>query len=87
MDCDNKLLTQWVSDAETPTLFKVLPKEKGMLDQGSALVCWTVEKDSDPSADTWKDASIQASWIAYDTLDGSNTGLCYITGHEQTLIH
>jgi CRISPR-associated protein Csd1 len=86
VDSDNILLTQWNSDdGEAPVLFKVLPKEKGMLDQGSALVCWTVEKPSDPSADTWKDGSIQASWIAYDTLDGSNTGLCYITGQEQTL--
>ncbi|MDO9161619.1 MAG: type I-C CRISPR-associated protein Cas8c/Csd1 [Methylococcaceae bacterium] len=86
VDSDNILLTQWNSDnGETPPLFKVLPKEKGMLDQGSALVCWTVEKPSDPSADTWKDGSIQASWIAYDTLDGSNKGLCYITGQEQTL--
>jgi CRISPR-associated protein Csd1 len=83
---DNSLLSQWNSDAgETPTLFKVLPKEKGMLDQGSALVCWTVEKDADPNADTWKDASIQASWIAYDTSDGSNKGLCFITGNDQTL--
>jgi len=83
---DDKLLSQWNSDAgETPPLFKVLPKEKGLLDQGSALVCWTVEKASDPNADTWKDASIQASWIAYDTSDGSNTGLCFITGNEQTL--
>lgn len=85
VDSDNKLLTQWLSDAETPTLFKVLPKEKGFLDQGSALVCWTVEIESDPSADTWKDSSIQTSWIAYDTLDGSNTGLCFITGLEKTL--
>lgn len=86
VDGDNKLLTQWVSDAEeTAMLFKVLPKEKGLLDQGSALVCWTVEMDADPNADTWKDTSIQVSWIAYDTLDGGNTGLCYITGHDQTL--
>ncbi|WP_218142459.1 type I-C CRISPR-associated protein Cas8c/Csd1 [Nitrosomonas ureae] len=86
VDSDNILLTQWNSDdGEAPVLFKVLPKEKGMLDQGSALVCWTVEKPSDPSADTWKDGTIQASWIAYDTLDSSSTGLCYITGQEQTL--
>ncbi|WP_219999311.1 type I-C CRISPR-associated protein Cas8c/Csd1 [Nitrosomonas ureae] len=66
VDSDNILLTQWNSDdGEAPVLFKVLPKEKGMLDQGSALVCWTVEKPSDPSADTWKDGTIQASWIAY----------------------
>jgi len=86
VDSENILLTQWNSDdGETPTLFKALPKEKGILDQGSALVCWTVEKASDPSADTWKDSSIQASWIAYDTSNISDAGLCYITGHNQTL--
>jgi len=83
---DNVLLTQWSSDdGEAPALFKVLPKEKGKLDQGSALICWTVESGSDANADTWKDASIQASWAAYDTLDGSNQGLCFITGNTQTL--
>lgn len=85
VDSDNMLLTQWVSDAETPILFKVLPKDKGMLDQGSALVCWTVEIESDPNANTWKDSSIQNSWIAYDTSDNSDTGLCFITGLDQTL--
>ena len=86
VDSNNILLTQWNSDdGEQPMLFKVLPKEKGTLDQGSALVCWTVEQDSDPNADTWKDTSIQASWIAYDTSNSSDTGLCYITGHNQTL--
>ena len=86
VNADNQLLTQWNSDdGEQPTLFKVLPKEKSVLDQGSALVCWTVQKDFDPNADTWKDTSIQASWISYDTSDGSDTGLCYITGQLQTL--
>lgn len=86
VDSENILLTQWNSDdGDTPVLFKVLPKEKGMLDQGSALVCWTVEKASDPSADTWKDSFIQANWIAYDTSNISDAGLCYITGHNQTL--
>ncbi len=85
VDSDNMLLTQWASDVETSVLFKVLPKEKGKLDQGSALVCWTVEMDSDPNADTWKDMSIQASWVAYNTSNSSDTGLCYITGHNQTL--
>jgi len=86
LDSNNILLTKWISDdGETPLLFKVLPKEKGVLDQGAALVCWTVEKASDPCSETWKDESIQASWIAYDTLNTSNTGLCFVTGYEQTL--
>lgn len=85
VDVNNKLLTEWNSDDEQPTLFKVLPKDKGKLDQGSALVCWTVEVANDPNADTWKDTSIQASWIAYDTSNSSDTGLCFITGENQTL--
>ncbi len=87
VDSANVLLTKWNSEAgEQAPLFKVLPKEEeGSLDQGSALVCWTVEKNSDPNADTWKDESIQASWIAYDISDSSDKGLCYITGQNQTL--
>lgn len=86
VDADNQLLTQWHSEeGEAPKIFKVLPKEKGVLDQGAALVCWTVQKEADPNADTWKDTSIQASWIAYDTSDSSGTGLCYITGNLQPL--
>ncbi len=85
VDIDHKLLIKWVSELEVPPLFKVLPKEKGMIDQGSALVCWTVEMPSDPMADTWKDASIQKSWVAYDTAESGNIGLCFVTGKPQTL--
>lgn len=86
VDADNKLLTTWEGqEGEQPTLFKVLPKEKGTLDQGSALVCWTVEKTGDPVTQTWKDVTIQASWIAYDTTNGGEKGLCYITGQQQPL--
>jgi CRISPR-associated protein Csd1 len=66
-------------------LFKALPKEKGILDQGSALVCWTVEKEGYCPSETWKDSTIQASWIAFDMENGGQNGLCYITGEEQPL--
>jgi CRISPR-associated protein Csd1 len=86
VNADNKLLTTWEGqEGEQPLLFKVLPKEKGTFDQGSALVCWTVEKTGDPVAQTWKDSTIQASWIAYDTTNGGEKGLCYITGQQQPL--
>ncbi len=86
VNADNILLTTWEGqEGEQPTLFKVLPKEKGTLDQGSALVCWTVEKTGDPVTQTWKDSTIQASWIAYDTTNGGEKGLCYITGQQQPL--
>jgi CRISPR-associated protein Csd1 len=86
---DGLLLTSWTSSTDdsnpTPTLFKVLPKEKGSLDQGSALVCWTVEIDSDPNADTWKDKTLQDSWIAFDNSEDSEAGLCFVTGKVQSL--
>ncbi len=85
VDTNNKLLTEWSSDDEQPALFKVLPKDKGKLDQGSALVCWTVQKNSDPNDATWKDKTIQDSWIAYDTSNSSDMGLCFITGENQSL--
>ncbi len=85
VDDSKTLLTQWAGEDDVPALFKVLPKEKGVLDQGSALVCWTVELADDPASDTWKDPSIQASWMAYDNQDSGESGLCFITGDIQAL--
>lgn len=87
VDSDNVLLTRWPesSDSEPPPLFKVLPKEKGELEQGNALVCWTVEIDGDPLADTWKDKTIQAAWIAYDSQQANTRGLCFVSGEEIAL--
>ena len=87
INADNVLLTQWNSDnGEAPALFKLLPKDKGVLDQGSALVCWSVHQENDPNEKTWEDRGIQQSWIAYTASAGNNAkGLCYITGEIQTL--
>jgi CRISPR-associated protein Csd1 len=80
-----ELLEQWLADTPAPVLFKVLPKDKGLLDQGSALVCWTVETANDPLSDTWKDPSIQASWVAFDAQKNSEQSLCYVSGEAQVL--
>ncbi len=86
VDVDNVLLTQWNSDnGEAPILFKLLPKDKGVLDQGSALVCWSVELTGDPAIDTWKDETIQQKWIDFDSSTNTEQGLCYITGKQQVL--
>jgi len=84
---DNKLLTRWdESQGDIPLLFKVLPKEKGELDQGSALVCWSVELGvGDKSADTWKDPEIYQSWIGFDAQQAQENGLCFVTGLKQNL--
>ncbi|OCW96240.1 type I-C CRISPR-associated protein Cas8c/Csd1 [Alishewanella sp. HH-ZS] len=79
------LLTKWQSSAEAPLLFKVLPKEAGSLDQGSALVCWTVEMPGIAQSKTWLDPAIQQSWINFDSLNGGEPGLCLVKG-EQTVL-
>ena len=84
VDDNNELLASWpyeVTDEKPiPTLFKSLPKEKGLLDQGSALVCWTVENDGDLPAETWLHAGLQQSWIDFDANNAGEKSLCYVTG-------
>ena len=80
---DGQLLTKWQGEGETPALLKILPKEKGLFDQGSALVCWSVEIPGDPQSKTWLDPSIKQSWIAFDSQNGDSTTLCYATGEDK----
>lgn len=86
VDSQNILLKTWSeADGDAPLLFKVLPKDQGMLDQGNALVCWTVEDNRIECPDTWKDISLQQKWINYDNANAGKTGLCYISGYIQPL--
>ncbi|NOX10027.1 MAG: type I-C CRISPR-associated protein Cas8c/Csd1 [Gammaproteobacteria bacterium] len=87
LDEHSSLLLSWPKDNENdaPKIFKVLPKEKGKLDQGNALVCWSVEIQNDPSGDTWKDNELQKAWVNYELANSDQTGLCYITGKEVPL--
>ncbi len=87
IDAQNCLLTSWSveSDSEPPKIFKVLPKEKGKLDQGNALVCWCVEIPNDRIANTWEDSELQSSWIRYEASTNTQSGLCYISGEHRPL--
>lgn len=87
VDDEGHLLTAWPKEStfEAPLIFKVLPKEGGKLDQGNALVCWSIKKPDDPARDTWKDASIQKSWVDYELSKSDKLGLCYITGKQAPL--
>jgi len=84
VDEAGQLLTSWpyevTEEQPLPLLFKVLPKEKGELDQGNALVCWSVEIEGDPITDTWKDTGLQQSWIEFDAMSSEQQVLCYING-------
>ena len=88
-DSNGQLLRKWPFDPTPertiPPIFRVLPKEGGKLDQGAALVCWTVEKEGDPNAETWLDSSLQDSWMQFDALADNKTGLCFVTGNEKPL--
>lgn len=82
---DGVLLTQWDSKEPAPDIFSVLPKEKGILDQGSALVCWTVNMPGVNQADTWENREIQQSWIDFDSRNGGRVGLCFVKGENAVL--
>lgn len=83
VDENNILLTAWDnSDQPAPLLLKVLPKEKGMFEQGSALVCWSVEIAGDQCPQTWKDSSLQQAWIDFDISNSGESALCYVTGKD-----
>lgn len=84
VDENNRLLTFWpfevTNENPLPLIFKTLPKEKGELDQGNAMVCWSVITPGDLFPDTWKDKSIQQSWIAFDAEGLGEDELCYVSG-------
>lgn len=83
---DNVLLTTWSNEEqEAPALFKVLPKEKGQLDQGNALVCWTVERPDYLDSDTWRDSKIQQSWIDFDAANAAHKDLCFVSGKREAV--
>lgn len=82
---NGELLTKWSGESDPPAIFRVLPKEKGNLDQGSALVCWTVEVPGKEQSKTWLDKEIQQSWINFDGLNGGSPGLCLIKGDQSVL--
>lgn len=86
---DGKLLTSWPREITEqdplPLLFKVLPKEEGQLDQGNALVCWSVHEAGAEAFNTWKNVEIQKSWIAYDAENAGKSALCFVTGEQLPL--
>src|SRR5690554_3120463 len=45
-DTNNQLLSSWpfevTEESPVPLLFKALPKDSGELDQGNAMICWSV---------------------------------------------
>lgn len=85
-DNDNRLLSKWSQESDEPSLFKVLPKKDGNINQGSALVCWSVEFPGNPNSDTWLDSDVQKSWINYENSKQALSGICYVSGDEEPVM-
>lgn len=91
VDANNRLITPaTIDDVEAdaePEIFKSIPKDnvKKHFDQGSALVCWSVEIPGDPVSDTWKDNELVEKWKAFDALRNSVMGLCLVSGNETAI--
>ncbi|QMT30552.1 type I-C CRISPR-associated protein Cas8c/Csd1 [Alysiella filiformis] len=81
----NQVLSQWEQEGEAPEIFSVLPKTKGEIEFGSALVCWSVEMAGDPNSNTWTDSSIQQAWTNYLAQTDGEQGFCFVKGEETTI--
>ena len=80
VDEQQKLLTRWTQEGDAPEIFSTLPKTAGVIEQGDALVCWTVEVAGELDIDTWKNRSLQQSWVDFEASQSTQQGLCYVSG-------
>ena len=85
LDSDNKVLNKWEAEGDAPSIFSVLPKTKGEIEFGSALVCWQVEIAGDVHSQTWTDKTIQQSWADYAALEKAEKGFCLVQGKEAVI--
>ena len=85
LDSDNKVLNKWEAEGDAPSIFSVLPKTKGEIEFGSALVCWQVEIAGDVHSQTWTDKTIQQSWADYAASENAEKGFCLVQGKEAVI--
>ena len=85
LDSDGKVLNKWETEGDVPPIFSVLPKTKGEIEFGSALVCWQVEIAGDVHSQTWTDKTIQQSWADYAASEKAEKGFCLVQGEETVI--
>ena len=85
LDSDGKVLNKWETEGDAPPIFSVLPKTKGEIEFGSALVCWQVEIAGDVHSQTWTDKTIQQSWADYAASEKAEKGFCLVQGEEAVI--
>ncbi|WP_150537923.1 type I-C CRISPR-associated protein Cas8c/Csd1 [Neisseria flavescens] len=85
LDSEGKVLNKWEGEDDAPPIFSVLPKTKGEIEFGSALVCWQVEIAGDVHSQTWTDKTIQQSWADYAASEKAEKGFCLVQGKEAVI--
>ncbi|PJK03452.1 type I-C CRISPR-associated protein Cas8c/Csd1 [Lysobacteraceae bacterium NML91-0268] len=85
LDENGKVAGKWEQEGEAPPIFSVLPKTKGEMEFGSALVCWCVEISGDVRNETWTDKTVQQSWIDYAASTAEAKGFCLVQGEEAVI--
>ena len=85
LDSEGKVLNKWEAEGDAPSIFSVLPKTKGEIEFGSALVCWQVEIAGDLHSQTWTDKTIQQSWADYAATEKAEKGFCLVQGEEAVI--
>jgi len=98
VDENHTFLASWPfeidKDNPLPIIFKVLPvlqkdkrinKDVAEVEQGDALVCWSVEMKGELDSSTWNDYTLQQSWIDYDATTSGQSDLCFVTGQDKPL--
>ncbi len=85
LDETGKVASKWEQEGEAPPIFSVLPKAKGEIEYGSALVCWCVEIAGDVHSETWMDKAVQQSWIDYLGSSEAQAGFCLVQGEEAAI--
>ena len=85
LDSEGKVLNKWEAEGDAPPIFSVLPKTKGEIEFGSALVCWQVEIAGDVHSQTWTDKTIQQSWADYAASEKADKGFCLVQGEETVI--
>jgi len=81
LDDQQQFITEW-SDSENPApeLFQSLPKTKGVIEIGDALVAWSVERPDCPQSHTWEDRTLHQSWVDFLLSQDAKQGLCVVKG-------
>ena len=85
LDSEGKVLNKWEAEGDAPPIFSVLPKTKGEIEFGSALVCWQMEIAGNVHSQTWTDKTIQQSWADYVASEKAEKGFCLVQGKEAVI--